>query len=193
VTHATRAGGVGRIVPVGLAVIAGSFWWMTGIEADTPYRHLGVALLVLGIGTGCTTMPTFTGALQTLRRASVANASTTLDITQQVGASLAAAVPTVILVSALTDRLGGGGFGAVAQLPPDQLARVQPLVAPSFGVAFWWAFGFVVVACLVALALLPKHRPAALDDRGDAGPPAVLPRAPDRAMPRALAGGRELG
>jgi EmrB/QacA subfamily drug resistance transporter len=157
--------GVGRIVPVGLAIIAGSFWWMTGIEADTSYWHLGVALLVLGIGMGFTMMPTFSGAMQTLRRASVANASTTLNITQQVGASLGTAVLTVILVTALTARLGaggdgGGGLGAAAALPPDQVG----LLAASFGTAFWWAFGFVVVACLVALALLPKHKPAPVDD-----------------------------
>ena len=62
----------------------------------------------------------------------------------------------------------------MAQLPPDQLARVQPLIASSFGVAFWWACGFVVIACLVALALLPKHKPAPVDDEVDAAPPVML-------------------
>ncbi len=72
----------------------------------------------------------------------------------------------VVLVTALTARLGGaggdggGGLGAAAALPPDQVG----LPAASFGTAFWWAFGFVVVACLVALVLLPQHKPAPLDD-----------------------------
>ncbi len=62
----------------------------------------------------------------------------------------------------------------MAQLPPDQLARIAPLIASSFGVAFWSAFGFVVIASLVALALLPKHRPAPVEDDVDAGPPVML-------------------
>ncbi len=83
--------GVGRIVPVGLAIIAASFWWLTGLQADTSYWHLGIALFVMGVGMGFTMMPTFTGALQTLRRRSIANGSTTLNITQQVGASIGTA------------------------------------------------------------------------------------------------------
>jgi EmrB/QacA subfamily drug resistance transporter len=174
--------GIGRIVPVGLAIIAVTFWWLTGLQAGTSYLDLGIALFFMGLGMGFTMMPTFTGALQTLRRASIASASTTLNITQQVGASIGTAVMTVILTGAMTSRLGGGdgaggGIGALAQLPPAEFARVQPLLAGAFGATFWWAVGFVGFAFLVAVALLPKHKPAPVAEDGGttvAAPPVVI-------------------
>ena len=51
----------------------------------------------MGMGMGSTMMPIMSGAMQTLRRAAVARASTTLNILQQVGASIGTAVMTVIL------------------------------------------------------------------------------------------------
>jgi EmrB/QacA subfamily drug resistance transporter len=170
--------GVGRIVPVGLAIILTTFWWLTGLEADTPYLNLGIALFFMGLGMGFTMMPTMTGALQTLRRASIAAASTTLNITQQVGASVGTALMTVILTGALTSRLGGGtgasgGIGALAQLPAEQFARIQPLLAAAFGATFWWAVGFVGIAFVVALVLLPKRKPAPVEE--DGGAPAATP------------------
>ena len=55
----------------------------------------------MGIGMGFTMMPTFSGAMQTLRRAAIARASTTLNIIQQVGASIGTAVLSVLLAHAL--------------------------------------------------------------------------------------------
>jgi hypothetical protein len=132
----------------------------------------------MGLGMGFTMMPTMTGALQTLRRASIAAASTTLNITQQVGASVGTALMTVILTGALTSRLGGGtgasgGIGALAQLPAEQFARIQPLLAAAFGATFWWAVGFVGIAFVVALVLLPKRKPAPVEE--DGGAPAATP------------------
>jgi hypothetical protein len=55
-------------------------------------------------------------------------------------------------------------------------ARIQPLLAESFGSTFWWAFAFVVVAFVVALALLPKRKPAPIeeDDGASAGPAVMM-------------------
>ena len=65
----------------------------------------------MGLGMGATMMPTFSGAMQTLRRAAIARASTTLNINQQVGASIGTAVLSVLLTHELTSRLPGGGGG----------------------------------------------------------------------------------
>ena len=56
----------------------------------------------MGLGMGATMMPTFSGAMQTLRRAAIARASTTLNIEQQVGASIGTAVLSVLLTHELT-------------------------------------------------------------------------------------------
>ena len=115
--------GVGRIVPVGLILVAISFLGLTQLEGDTSYWTFGVLLFVMGLGMGATMMPTFSGAMQTLRRAAIARASTTLNINQQVSASIGTAVLSVLLANALADRLpggGGGGIGDAAAVAPGR-------------------------------------------------------------------------
>jgi len=169
--------GVGRIVPVGLTLVGLSFLGLTQLEADTSYWLLSLDLFVMGVGMGATMMPIMSGAMQTLRRAAVARASTTLNIIQQVGASIGTAVLTVLLTNALEQRLpaggGGGGFGAA--VPPDVRERVAPLMAEAFGATFWWALGLLVLA-FAASFLLPKRKPEPVHDPDapDAAPVPVL-------------------
>src|SRR6185436_13110689 len=94
--------GIGRIVIPGMTLILASTLALTQIAADTSYWTLSVVLFVFGMGMGSTMMPIMTGALQTLRKAAVARASTALNIIQQVGASIGTAVMTIILVNALS-------------------------------------------------------------------------------------------
>src|SRR4051794_1630968 len=160
--------GVGRIVPVGLIIVGLSFLALTQLEADTSYVTFGVVLWVMGLGMGATMMPTFSGAMQTLRQAQVARASTTLNINQQVGASIGTAVMSVLLTHELISHLGsGGGIGAAAAVPPDQRAAILPKSAEAFGATYWYAFALVVLAFLIATPLLPKHKPKpVLDEPG---------------------------
>jgi EmrB/QacA subfamily drug resistance transporter len=159
--------GVGRIVPVGLVLVGVSFLGLTQLEGDTSYWTFGVLLFVMGLGMGATMMPTFSGAMQTLRRAAIARASTTLNINQQVSASIGTAVLSVLLANALADRLGnrgGGGIGAAAAVPPEVRARIAGPMAEAFASTFWWALALVVIAFVVATALLPKQKPEPVDD-----------------------------
>jgi EmrB/QacA subfamily drug resistance transporter len=164
--------GVGRIVPIGLILVALSFLGLTQLASDTSYWLLSAELFVMGLGMGATMMPTFSGAMQTLRRAAIARASTTLNINQQVGASIGTAVLSVLLTHELTSRLPGGGStggGIGATLPPDVRERVAPLMAEAFGATFWYALALVAVAFVVAIVLLPRDKPEPVDDpAGDA-------------------------
>jgi len=170
--------GVGRIVPAGLAVVAVSFVGLTHLAADTSYWLFGAILFVMGLGMGFTMMPTFSGAMQTLRKRDVARASTTLNINQQVGASIGTAVMSVLLTHELTSRLpGGGGEGIGTAIPPAVRERIAPLMAEAFGATFWYALALVVVALVVAAVLLPKRKPAPVydpDDEAVAGEPALV-------------------
>ena len=161
--------GVGRIVPFGLVVVGLSFLALTQLAADTSYWVFGAALFVMGLGMGFTMMPTFSGAMQTLRRAAIARASTTLNIEQQVGASIGTAVLSVLLTHEIVSRVGGGGGGGIGKtLPPAVRERVAPDLAAAFGATFWYALALIVVAFVVAIVLLPKQKPEPLDDDPDA-------------------------
>ena len=157
--------GVGRIVPFGLVVVGLSFLALTQLAADTSYWVFGAALFVMGLGMGFTMMPTFSGAMQTLRRAAIARASTTLNIEQQVGASIGTAVLSVLLTHEIVSHVGGGGGGGIGKtLPPAVRERVAPDLAAAFGATFWYALALIVVAFVVAIVLLPKQKPEPVDD-----------------------------
>jgi EmrB/QacA subfamily drug resistance transporter len=161
--------GIGKIVLSGMVLALLAMLGLTQIAADTSYWLLGADLFVLGLGMGMTMMPIFSGAMQTLRRAAVARASTSLNITQQVGASIGTAVLTVLLTHALASRLpqgGGDGLGAAANVPAAVRERIAPLMADAFGATFWWAVALLVVA-FPAAALLPRRKPDPVYDPDD--------------------------
>jgi len=131
------------------------------------------------MGLGSTMMPIMSGAMQTLRRAAVARASTTVNILQQVGASIGTAVLSVTLAGALADRLpraaGAASGGVGGQIPDAVRERIAPLMAEAYGYTFWWAVGLLVIA-FGAAVLLPWNKPAppvddeAAADDGTAAP-----------------------
>ena len=141
--------GTGRIVPFGLVLVALAFAALTQLGADTSYVVLSGILFVLGLGMGATMMPTFSGAIQTLRRAAIARATTTLNINQQVAASIGTATLSVILAGRLPAT-------------PDAAAG-----ADAFGTTFIVALGLVLVALVVATLLLPRDKPAAPEEDDD--------------------------
>src|ERR1700754_1715520 len=119
--------GVGKIVIPGLIVLLASTVGLTQLDGDTSYWTLSAVLFVMGIGMGFSMMPLMSGAMQTLRRIQVARASTTLNIIQQVGASIGTGVMSVILTVQLNDRFGGqgGGLGSTGQDLPLQVRNTM--------------------------------------------------------------------
>jgi MFS family permease len=153
--------GPGRIVPFGLLAVALSVLGLTQVGAHSSFVLLSLDLFVFGVGMGFTMMPVFTGAMQSIRGAAVARASTALNILQQAGASVGTAVLSVLLASALSAKLGSthGTIGSSASVPPGIRAHIAPPMAAAFGQTFWWALGLLVVAFLGSLAL-PRQKPA---------------------------------
>jgi MFS family permease len=161
--------GIGKIVIPGLVLVVVSTLWLTGLSGDTSYWALSAALFVMGMGMGLAMMPLFSGAMQTLRKAAVARASTTLNIIQQVGASIGTAVMSVLLVSALKDRLpgapSGGGLGQSGKNLP---AHIRDLMADGFGHTYIWATLLVIVAVAAAF-FLPRTKPEPIEDDEETG------------------------
>ncbi|HEX2132151.1 MAG TPA: DHA2 family efflux MFS transporter permease subunit, partial [Actinophytocola sp.] len=77
-----------RTAQLGILIIVGSMFVFTQLAADTSYWTIGVALFVMGLGMGMSMMPIMSIALKTLRPQDVARASTSLNIIQQVAASI---------------------------------------------------------------------------------------------------------
>ncbi len=156
--------GPGKIVPFGLVPIVLAVLGLTQVGGATAYWKVELDLFVFGLGMGFTMMPVFTGAMQAIRGAAVARASTALNILQQVGASIGTAVLSVLLASALSSRLGGHGtIGSTAHVSAAVRAHIAPPMAAAFGSTFWWALGMLVIAFVGSLAL-PKRRPALVEE-----------------------------
>ena len=174
--------GVGRIVPVGLVLVAISFLGLTQLAGDTSYWTFGVLLFVMGLGMGATMMPTFSGAMQTLRAPRSPARARRSTSTSRSRASIGTAVLSVLLANALADRLpgnGGGGIGAAASVPPAVRARIIGPMAEAFASTSGGRSALVVIALVVSTALLPKEKPEPVDDpdgprRAEAAAPVLV-------------------
>ena len=158
--------GVGRIVPVGITLIAVGLAVFTQVGAHTSYVLLIGSLFVMGLGMGSTMMPIMTAALQTLTDHTLARGSTLMNIVQQVAGSIGTAVISVILTNAYQSRDAADTLIRSAQNPelaarltPASIARGLDQMADSFGVSFMVATALIVL-CLAPAALLPRRKAA---------------------------------
>ena len=166
---------VGRIVPVGMVLIAIGMLGLTQIEADTSYGLLIGLLFVMGLGMGATMMPLFTTALRTLTHHEVARGSTLLNITQQIASSVGVAVISVMLTSQLKQSdlalpaIASQQDPAIADQIGGPAGVVQGLAeaADAFGSTYWLAFGLVLLT-FIPVYFLPRKREVThlLDDEG---------------------------
>ncbi|MFC9997447.1 DHA2 family efflux MFS transporter permease subunit [Nocardia sp. NPDC127526] len=159
--------GPGKIVLTGIAIMSIGMAFLTQVGADTPYPLLLSALFVMGLGMGCTMMPTMTAAIQTLTHAQVARGSTLMNIVNQTAGSIGTAVISVVLTNLLLDRpLAGAAIGsrkepAIAEkLPPGALDEGFREAATAFGHTFWVAL-ILLLLTLVPAFFLPRTKPKA--------------------------------
>ena len=180
--------GAGRVVPVGLLLLAlGTIPYAT-IGGDTSYGILMAGLFVRGLGLGGTMMPAMAAAYATLDSgAEVPRATPMLNVLQRVGGSLGVAVLTVILENSLQSQVSGatggrgipgGGDGAVGGTLPNAVRErlVDPL-GTAFAHAYTWSLVGILVALVPALLLMREERRARLAAAapGDDAPPAPAP------------------
>ncbi|MBT8228350.1 MAG: DHA2 family efflux MFS transporter permease subunit [Dactylosporangium sp.] len=174
---------VGRTVPFAMALICTGFFTFTQIDAGTSYWLLCGSLFVMGLGMGGTMMPIMTSALKTLAQHEVARGSTLLNILQQIGSSIGAAVMSVILTTELNasqpipgavDPQSGkpvteAGLAIAVQQKPELIAllpvdpsviqRGLEFVADSFATTF--RVGFVIMLMtFIPIAFLPRRQRA---------------------------------
>jgi EmrB/QacA subfamily drug resistance transporter len=186
---------VGRTVPFAMALIAAGLFTFTQVGTDTSYLVLCGSLFVMGLGMGGTMMPIMTSALRTLRPHDVARGSTLVNILQQIGSSIGAAVMSVILTSRLNgsepipgppdpntgEPITEAGAAIAHQrgiqlpVPPEIVERGLEFVADSFATTFTVAF-VLVLATFIPVAFLPRKKIAMPPSA--AGEPGEVPAAP---------------
>ena len=156
--------GAGWVVPVGVVLAMLGTWPFTQLSDDTSYVLLMAALFVRGMGLGSIMMPAISSAYLRLSADRVTRATPALSAIQQIGASLGSAILVTTLTHHFTGQLAskgiedeGSGSGAITGLPPAAMREAAPLLADSFGYAFWLAFILTALILIPALGL-PRHR-----------------------------------
>jgi EmrB/QacA subfamily drug resistance transporter len=172
--RAVDKNGAGRIVLLGLTLLAAGLIGFTQLGANTSFWLLGGLQFVLGLGMGAAMMPSMSAAYQTLQRNQVARATTALNIIMRSGSAVGIALLSVVLTHQLADRLpqasGDNGLAAAQSVPPAAREKAAPLIADAFGHTFWWAVGLVFLA-LIPVLYLPRRKPDAVEDTVTVGPP----------------------
>jgi EmrB/QacA subfamily drug resistance transporter len=159
--------GAGRVVPVGLLILAlGTIPYAT-IGGDTSYGILLAGLFVRGLGLGATMMPAMAAAYATLDSgAQVPRATPMLNVVQRIGGSLGVAVLTVVLENSLRSEVAGAGGGVAgdgavgAALPDAVRVRLADPLGTAFAHAYLWSLVGIVAALIPALLLMREERRA---------------------------------
>jgi MFS transporter, DHA2 family, multidrug resistance protein len=164
--------GPGKVVLVGIALVAtgmGAFAY--GVSQHTAYTPvLLLALLGMGMGTGCTLTPISASAMRALRPTEVARGATLLHVNRQV----AGAIGTALMSTILTDQLNRGARIPVtgnvtaqmrlttgSTLPPNlsnpslQMASSNLMEHINHDLPHAYAVVFAVAVGLVVLAITP--------------------------------------
>jgi EmrB/QacA subfamily drug resistance transporter len=152
--------GPNRLPASGIPLIVIGIAPFAFVTATTSYALLCGFGFVLGLGMGMAMMPTMTAAMQAVPPAAIARTSTAMNIIRQGGASIGTAILSVLLASAITDKLfsgnhatGGGGFDALHKLPPAAQAKVAEPLAEAFAQTFVWGLALLALAFIPAMAM----------------------------------------
>ena len=141
--------GPGRVVLIGLTLIAIGMLSLTQIQSDTPLWFIECTLFVQGLGMGATMMPSVSAALSTLQRHEIARVTSGVNAMQRVGGSIGITVLTVVLSHQMT-KIGVTAH-ATDTVTPSMLSALDS----AFGHTFAWSLGITVLALAVA-SFLPR-------------------------------------
>lgn len=133
------------VVPVGMALGAGAMLVFTTLEAGSPYWHVLVGLVLMGIGMGSIMPPSFQAATLGVPRSSAGAASAMVSTSQQVGGAIGTAVLNTIAATA-----------AAAYIADNQPAGPEVVAAGaihSFSVAYTWSAGIFLFGAILTASL----------------------------------------
>jgi hypothetical protein len=170
------------LVPAGLLLAAAGMALMTRISPHSSYTSPALpSLLLIGLGLGLVFAPCFSLGTSGVTDEDAGVASATINISQQIGASIGTALLNSIATAAAASFITAHAMGAA----PSPVLVAQAAVH-SYAVAFWVGAAILTAA---ALAVAPLLRPGlaelgAGEDSGAAGAPRQPAESPlDRSAP----------
>ena len=203
----SRTGRYRVFPPLGAALIVVALALLSQVGIETPYWYAGLAMYLFGMGLGLTLQVVVVVVQNSVDRADIGVATSSVTFFRQMGGSFGAALFGAILTSRLAthlqDTLPASAAGqvdtnntdAIKQLPAQIRVLVQEAFSRSIDEMFLTALPLVVVAGLLALFIkeLPlgtrqdpaESVPAPDDDPVDEDPedPAVLSEASATSSP----------
>jgi EmrB/QacA subfamily drug resistance transporter len=162
--------GARRVVPFGLAVLAGATVWMASVSSDTAAPTIATMLVLRGFGMGFSMMPSMSTAFITLAPDRIARATSISNVVQRVASGLGIAIMATVLTNRISANLprlppgsaSTGGDLAAAHLPAAIKTIVLNQAAKGFDDTFWVSAGFVVIAFPMTLLLRRALTPQAV-------------------------------
>src|SRR5256714_15211756 len=146
-TRVIQHTGVKPLVLAGTALAAIAMYLFTRLTPDSSYASdVLPGLLVLGVGMGCISAPTFSTATLGVEGGEAGVASAMVNTSQQVGGSVGISVLSTIFAS------------AVASYTADHLhttGLANAAAVHGYTTAFWWGVGIFALGFLLAIVILP--------------------------------------
>ncbi|CAM3786917.1 MDR family MFS transporter [Nocardiopsis rhodophaea] len=142
------------LVGLGVALIATVP--LTMVTAETDHWWLVTLLIVRGIGLGAGSIPAMASAYHNLPKPDIPRATSAFNISQRSGSAIGTALLAVVLQGQIAARLPESADELTMSAPSAPLAA-------SFGDAFWWVAGLLVVTAIPAV-LMPSQRPPSTAD-----------------------------
>lgn len=152
--------GPGKILLIGIPLVAaGMAIFSFGVATHAGYLPtLVTGLIIFGIGMGCSMTPLAAAVIQVLAPHQIARATTLLNVNQQVGGSVGAAVMSVFL----TSQLNRGNIGAANKAHAVTGGSADLYASHGFSHAYTAVFILdiaMLAAAVIPAAFLPRKPP----------------------------------
>jgi EmrB/QacA subfamily drug resistance transporter len=131
------------------------------VTDSTSFTVLCAFNMLIGLGMGLGFMPTITSAMQAVPERAIARTSTAMSVIDQSGASIGAAVLSVLLAGAIAAAVPGasGGLDAVGHLSDTRRAAFSGQLSEAFASTFLWALVVMAATMVPALMLAREKAP----------------------------------
>jgi hypothetical protein len=123
--------GAGRVIALGLVIVAAGFAMLTTLSPDTPYLVIAGAFAVLGAGMSVTAAPATAEIMTSVPLSKAGVGSAVNDTTRELGGALGIAMMGSIANTAYRSSIDLEGV----QLPPGARAAAEESVGAADGIA----------------------------------------------------------